>query len=99
MSDKKTLNLKRRIFMPDKILTEFIDPQWINKLKDKHITNEKLAEIIGVSPVTVSNYLNRKNNPNSHFQDVISNEFEITFDSINVKDLILTIIHISERKI
>ena len=33
--------------MPDKIMTEFIDPQWINKIRDKHISYEKLAEIIG----------------------------------------------------
>lgn len=47
--------------MSDKILTEFIDPQWINELKDKHITNEKLAEIIGMeSTVAVSNLLNQK---------------------------------------
>lgn len=86
--------------MPDKILTEFIDPQWINKLKDKHITNEKLAEIIGMeSTVAVSNLLNQKNNPSTHYRDVISKEFNITFDYIKIKDLILTISHISDRKI
>lgn len=85
--------------MPDKIMTEFIDPQWIKELKDKRITNEKLAEIIGKSKEGVSNLLNQKNNPSPKSRNAISEAFNISFESINIKDLILTISHISDKKI
>ena len=82
------------------IVSIYLIALWLNKLKDKHITNEKLAEIIGMeSTVAVSNLLNQKNNPSTHYRDVISKEFNITFDYIKIKDLILTISHISDRKI
>jgi len=39
--------------VPDKLMSYFFDPNWINQLKDK---NEKLAENIGVGAKTITNY-------------------------------------------
>ena len=86
--------------MPDKIMTEFIDPQWINEIRDKHISYEKLAEIIDLkSTVSVSNLLNQKNNPSPKNRNKMSEEFGITFDSIGVRDLILMLTHISDKEL
>lgn len=80
--------------MPDKILNSFIDPKWIDQLNDK---NENLAEIIDVTPKTITNYKTKKNNPKKDHRDVISKEYGITFDSIRIKDLILMLTHISDK--
>lgn len=89
--------------MPDKILGDFIDPKWIDILEQKRnaegLTIEELAEELEVEEVTIKNWKARVYNPVPKKQDKIKEKFGISFGSIRIKELILTVIHCSDRQI
>ncbi len=60
------------------------------KLKEKHITQQKLAEIIGVTPAAVSLYLNGKHIPKTIqlmlMCDVLGmNPSELTWEELEIE--------------
>lgn len=82
--------------MPDKLMSYFFDPNWINQLKDK---NEKLAENIGVGAKTITNYKTQKYNPTEDHRNMMTKELGITFDKLRLKDLVLMLTRISDKEI
>ena len=89
--------------MADKMLTEFIDPIWIVKLKkilhERNMARAMFAEDLGISDIAVSNLFNQNNNPSESLRIIITEKYGITFDSVKIKDLILTVSRISDKKI
>ena len=57
------------------------------------------AEDLGISDIAVSNLFNQNNNPSESLRIIITEKYGITFDSVKIKDLILTVSRISDKKI
>lgn len=89
--------------MPDKILGEFFNPKWIDQLEQqreaKGLTKEELAEELGVTTQALGYWNSHANNPGVKKREEISEKFNIKFEPIGIKELILTVIHCSDRQI
>ncbi len=83
--------------MADKILGEFLNPNWIEKLREEGTKTEGdiAGDLDNISIQSVSNWMTHTNNPTPHYRNMMTDKYGIEFESIKIKELLLKVSHVS----